>query len=39
MTLPLRTFLARTASLLALVSGLAQAAGQHALTLYGEPPK
>lgn len=39
MTLPLRTLLVRTASLLALVSSLAQAAGQHALTLYGEPPK
>ncbi|MDO9321610.1 MAG: extracellular solute-binding protein, partial [Pseudomonas sp.] len=39
MTFPLRTLLVRTASLLALVSSLAQAAGQHALTLYGEPPK
>lgn len=39
MTLPLRRLLLRTASLLVLVSGLAQAAGQHAITLYGEPPK
>ncbi|MDP3848123.1 MAG: extracellular solute-binding protein [Pseudomonas sp.] len=39
MTLPLRTLLVRTASLLAMVSCLAQAAGQHAITLYGEPPK
>jgi microcin C transport system substrate-binding protein len=35
----LRATVVHLATLLALVSGLAQAAGQHALTLYGEPPK
>lgn len=39
MTPSLRTLLTRTASLLALVGSLANAAGQHAITLYGEPPK
>jgi microcin C transport system substrate-binding protein len=35
----LRAPVLRLAALLALTSSLAQAAGQHAITLYGEPPK
>lgn len=39
MTPSLCTLITRAASLLALVGSLAHAAGQHAITLYGEPPK